>query len=58
MPTREEIDAVAHVLYDQDTYRIDLPPTIPLLATGKVAVIKRYRERAQQLLKAAERART
>jgi hypothetical protein len=56
--TDKEIDAVAHVLFDQDTYVPGERPTIPLLATGHHGLIERYRIRAREILEAAERARS
>ena len=57
MPTQQEIDIAAHVLYDQDTYKPDRPPVVPLLANGNAATIEDYRFRAREILEAAERVR-
>lgn len=58
MITDKEIDTVAHMLFDQDTYVSGARPAIPLFATGHADLIERYRLRARDLLEAAERARS
>jgi hypothetical protein len=58
MITDKEIDAVAHALFDQDTYVPGERPTIPLFATKHEDLIQRYRLRARELLETAERARS
>ena len=59
MPTDKEIDIAAHVLYDQESNRVGVRPSIPLLALGPeyAVIVDGYKARAREILVAAERVR-